>query len=291
MVGAAVDTLRKAWRAGVDLQARAGEHPRIASIASLEETYPCGPSAGHDATRRPGGGRAAKAGPCRRAVRADRDCRHYRAVAMLAASSACDSYAGAGSMDRRPASGSPPGSMAASSMWRATEPHAPEIITVSASTAYHEAIEALRWARQLIASGTADPAEIAIASVTPADYDDHFLALRADANLDLHFVHGVKITACREGQAAAALADILVRGLSQTRMRRLASLLAAYPGPFQGSPGGLDASPAGRCSAGVSPSLDPPARPSGGRRLARRNRSWPGAARDHLSAVAGRSRG
>jgi hypothetical protein len=37
MVGALVDTLRKAWRAGVDLQARAGEHPRIASIASLEE--------------------------------------------------------------------------------------------------------------------------------------------------------------------------------------------------------------------------------------------------------------
>ena len=142
------------------------------------------------------------------------------------------------------------------------EPHAPEIITVSASTAYHEAIEALRWARQLIASGTAAPAEIAIASVTPADYDDHFLALRADANLDLHFVHGVKITACREGQAAAALADILVRGLSQTRMRRLASLLAAYPGPFKALPGGLDARPASRCAAGVSPSLDPPARPS-----------------------------
>jgi hypothetical protein len=37
MVGTLVDTLRKAWRAGVDLQARAGEHPRIASIASLEK--------------------------------------------------------------------------------------------------------------------------------------------------------------------------------------------------------------------------------------------------------------
>ena len=42
----------------------------------------------------------------------------------------------------------------------------------------------------------------------------------------------------REGQAAAALADILVRGLSQTRMRRLAALLAAYPGPFQALPEG-----------------------------------------------------
>lgn len=43
VVGAATDTLRKAWRAGVDLQARAGEHPRIASIASIEDAVlpPC----------------------------------------------------------------------------------------------------------------------------------------------------------------------------------------------------------------------------------------------------------
>ena len=37
MVGAAVDTLRKAWRAGLNLQARAGEHPRLTSLASLED--------------------------------------------------------------------------------------------------------------------------------------------------------------------------------------------------------------------------------------------------------------
>ena len=109
---------------------------------------------------------------------------------------------------------------------------------LSTSTAYHEAIEALRWARRLIASGEARPEEIAIASVTPADYDDYFLALRDDANLDFHFVHGVKVTACREGQAAAALADILLRGLSQTRMRRLSALLAVYPGPFEALPRG-----------------------------------------------------
>ena len=36
MMGSAADTLRKAWRAGVDLQVRAGEHPRLQSIASLE---------------------------------------------------------------------------------------------------------------------------------------------------------------------------------------------------------------------------------------------------------------
>ena len=37
MTDAAADTLRKAWRAGLDLQARAGEHPRLRSIAGLED--------------------------------------------------------------------------------------------------------------------------------------------------------------------------------------------------------------------------------------------------------------
>jgi len=37
MIGAAVDTLEKVWRADIDLQARAQQHPRLASIAKLEE--------------------------------------------------------------------------------------------------------------------------------------------------------------------------------------------------------------------------------------------------------------
>ena len=72
-----------------------------------------------------------------------------------------------------------------------SEPFAPQVRAVSASTTYHEAIEALRWVRTLLASGKAEPGDIAIASTMPADYDDHFLVLRADTNLDLHFVHGV----------------------------------------------------------------------------------------------------
>ncbi|SEP50227.1 PD-(D/E)XK nuclease superfamily protein [Rhodospirillales bacterium URHD0017] len=237
MVGAAVDTLRKAWRAGVDLQARAGEHSRFASIARLEEAIL---AVLPPAMMRPVDLVAAalqrldhaealfgpveivgitELSPCWRPL--------LHAIAARvpvrwnAGPRSIPAWLDRGAIDVARA-----------------EPHTPEIITVSASTAYHEAIEAMRWARRLIASGTADPVEIAIASVTPADYDDHFLALRTDANLDVHFVHGVKITACREGQAAAALADILVRGLSQTRMRRLAALLAAYPGPFQALPAG-----------------------------------------------------
>src|SRR3546814_13573557 len=75
-----------------------------------------------------------------------------------------------------------------------------------------------------MASGEAEPADIAIAAASTGDFDDHLLALRADANLDLHFVHGIKVTTTRDGQAAAALADLLIRGLSQTRMSRLAAL-------------------------------------------------------------------
>jgi len=237
MVGAATDTLRKAWRAGIDLQARRGEHPRIASIASLEEAVL---AALPPAMMRPVDLVAASL------QRLDHVAALFGQIEIVGITELSPCWrpllhAIAQRVTVRWTAGprsTPPWLDRNVIDVTQSDPRTPEILTVSASTAYHEAIEALRWARQLIASGTADPAEIAIASVTPADYDDHFLALRADANLDLHFVHGVKITACREGQAAAALADILVRGLSQTRMRRLASLLAAYPGPFRTLPAG-----------------------------------------------------
>ncbi|MBU2285734.1 MAG: PD-(D/E)XK nuclease family protein [Gammaproteobacteria bacterium] len=55
--------------------------------------------------------------------------------------------------------------------------------------------------------------------------------------MDLHFVHGIKVTASREGQAAAALADILLRGLTQRRFRRFVALAQAPDGPFAGFSG------------------------------------------------------
>ena len=65
-----------------------------------------------------------------------------------------------------------------------TEPaQKPKVEIVSAATPYHEAIEAMRWMRSLIASGEAKPEEIAIATVSPNVYDDYFLALQSDANL------------------------------------------------------------------------------------------------------------
>lgn len=36
MIGAAADTLHKAWRAGIDLTTRSDDHPRLEAIARLE---------------------------------------------------------------------------------------------------------------------------------------------------------------------------------------------------------------------------------------------------------------
>ena len=237
MVSAAADTLRKAWRAGVDLQARAAEHPRIHSIAILEaavvEALP-------PAMMRPAN--LAAAGHAR-----------MEHAATLFGPIEIDGitelspvwrpllHAIAGRVPVRWIAGPRPVpdwlDGEAIEIVR-KEAQSPKISAVSAATAYHEAVEAMRWARQLLASGRAEPTDIAIASATPADYDDHLLALRADASLDLHVVHGVTVTASRDGQAAAAFADILLRGLSQTRMRRLNTLLRAYAGPFGELPKG-----------------------------------------------------
>jgi hypothetical protein len=75
--------------------------------------------------------------------------------------------------------------------------------------------------RELIASGRARPEEIAICATATEDWDDHMLVLATDAGLPLHFSHGVPALASREGQACAALADVLLNGLSQDRARRL----------------------------------------------------------------------
>lgn len=104
----------------------------------------------------------------------------------------------------------------------------PAIRTESCASPRHEALEALRWARQLIASGQARPEEIGIAAASPEEWDDHFLALSEMSGLDLHFVHGRKILTTPDGQLAAAIADVLLRGFSHTRMIRLASLLRRY---------------------------------------------------------------
>lgn len=98
-----------------------------------------------------------------------------------------------------------------------------------------EVIEALRWARELMCTGTVAASDIAIASTSLGDYDEHMLVLRREASLPIHFVGGIPALSTAAGQSCAALADILLHGLSQDRVRRLllglpkAGILALLP--------------------------------------------------------------
>jgi hypothetical protein len=95
---------------------------------------------------------------------------------------------------------------------------------VSCADPHHEVVEALRWVRNLISSGTARPSDIALAAAHPEAWDEHFLALAADTGIRIHFSHGVPALSTRDGQRCAALADVLLRGLSEARVRRLVTL-------------------------------------------------------------------
>ncbi|MHC2519009.1 PD-(D/E)XK nuclease family protein [Bradyrhizobium diazoefficiens] len=95
----------------------------------------------------------------------------------------------------------------------------------SCATPQHEVLEAFRWMRSLLVDGKAKPEDIAIAAASPADYDDYVSALSHEVNIPVHFVQGVKAVATRDGQTAAALADVLVNGISQARVRRLLHLM------------------------------------------------------------------
>jgi hypothetical protein len=118
-----------------------------------------------------------------------------------------------------------------------TAPEHPEIQSESCASPRHEALEAVRWARALLASGRAKPEDIAIAAASPAEWDDHFQALSEMAGIDLHFVHGRKALSTSEGQLAAALAEVLLRGFSQARMTRLIALLRSQNPDFRIVPG------------------------------------------------------
>lgn len=99
------------------------------------------------------------------------------------------------------------------------EPAAPDIVSCAAPRT--EVVEALRWLRELVSSGRVLPEEVAICATTTDDWDNDMLVVATDAGLPLHFSHGVPALASREGQACAALADVLLNGLSQDRVRRL----------------------------------------------------------------------
>jgi hypothetical protein len=95
---------------------------------------------------------------------------------------------------------------------------------VSCADPHHEAVEALRWVRKLVSMKLAKPSEIAVAAAAPGSWDEYILALAANTGLRIHFTHGVPALGVRDGQRCAAVADVLVRGLSEQRIRRLIAL-------------------------------------------------------------------
>lgn len=101
----------------------------------------------------------------------------------------------------------------------------PDIIRVSCANPRHEALESLRWARGLLATGNARPEEIAIAAPATEELDGHLATVTSDSNLPVAFAGGRSALTTRDGQAAAALAEVLLNGLSQNRMHRLLSLV------------------------------------------------------------------
>lgn len=275
MIDAAADTLHKVWRAGIDLSARAADHPRLAAIAQLEAAVlaqlPIGMMRPLDIA----------ATAMRRTVHAQAVLGPMEIVG-LTELSPCWRPLLRALAEHIPVQWTAgprttPAWLEGTGVRVIRAPSAvPAVSVVSAATSYHEAIEAMRWVRSILSSGEAAPSEIAIVSASTADYDDHFLALRADANIDLHFVHGVRTVITREGQAAAALADIVVRGLSQSRLRRLAAL-CTNSAPFEPLPEGW---------LRVLPSDAPLSTPGAWSRLLARLKpeNWPDGA-DHASVL------
>lgn len=112
----------------------------------------------------------------------------------------------------------------------------PAVRARSCASPRHEVLEALRWARQHLAQG-ALPHQIAIVATSPENWDDHMLTLGEASNLPLHFIHGRTALSTAEGQLAAALAEILLRGFSRSRIVRLVALLRTQNQRFKTLPG------------------------------------------------------
>jgi hypothetical protein len=99
-------------------------------------------------------------------------------------------------------------------------PSRPTPARISCANPRSEVIEALRWMRELLAGGV--PAkDIAVCAASDEAWDEHMDALGSESGLPIHFSHGRSALATFDGQACAALADVLVQGLNQRRVRRL----------------------------------------------------------------------
>ena len=203
MTRAAVDTLDKLWRAGIDLSTSA--NPRLAALSTLENevlrVLPPSMKRPRDLVELACGRiyhAAAVIGPVEIHGHSEMSSCWRPLLAALTTVVPVAWVAAA-----RPA---PPWLDLMNIDVRRDSSKAPQCRLFSCANPQHEALEAFRWMRELLASGEARPEEIAITAASPADFDDHMMVLCADANIPIHFVHGVKALTTRDGQTAAALA-------------------------------------------------------------------------------------
>lgn len=218
MVRATVGTLDKIWRADIDLSA--SEHPRLQALASLEdkvlERLPPSmmkPRALVDLALSRLTHAPAVLGPVEIHSHGEMPVCWRRLLLALAHCVPVVWVAGPRSV---------PGWVIGEKIEIRQNPPsgiAPDVY--SCATPQHEVLEAFRWMRSLLADGKARPEDIAIAAASPADYDDYVSALSHEANIPVHFVQGIQAVATPAGQTAAALADVLVNGISQARVQRL----------------------------------------------------------------------
>ncbi len=230
-------TLGRAWRAGLDLAARTSEHPRFAALAAIEAAV-----RGHlpPGMLRPTDLAASARARLRHApaVLGAVEVRGMTALEPVWQALLADVAEHVPVVWNAGPREAPAWLNGIAITVRSSPPAAPTVETQSCATARHEVIEALRWARTMLAAGAARAEEVAIAAASPGAYDDMIEAAAADANLPLHFAHGRRALSTRDGQATAALADILVHGLSQDRVRRLIALAHAPGTPLSALPEG-----------------------------------------------------
>ena len=218
---AATRTLRDVWSAGIDLRSEAAApdaHPRWRELRALEMH-----AMGHlpAAALPPATLVAAATERMQHALAAVGDVRleHlgeippvYRPLIGALAQRVDVSWAGLPGAER-------PAWLPDSVRWLAADASAKTVAHVSCADPTHEVVEALRWARRLLAAGHA-PAELGLAAASVEEHDDALHAFVQETQLPLHAAHGLRAVATADGQKAAALADLLVRGLDQTRVRR-----------------------------------------------------------------------
>lgn len=223
MVRAVTATLSKAWNSDLDLKARADEHPRISDLALIQ-------------SRIREGLPAAMRLPPELAKEALANISHAPAVlGPITVQGVCDLPGRWRPLIRELAKVVPVEWYALADdevSW--LDGSGVKVIRQEASDAKpeavvcanprHEALEALRWARKLIASGEAVPGEIGITAASVEPWDDHIRVIADESDLPMHFAHGRSALSASSGQQAAALADVLLRGLSRSRVLRLVSL-------------------------------------------------------------------